>query len=145
MALTLEEARARIDETLATYQTASLAAGTSLLPATLTAGKVYEAWVLCSVLDRLRNSEGYAVFLRRSTKVTLKSAPGPINRAFPCFELSHPGRRPIEVWTDVEFLALSCSQRGHGAGSKAGDYHELDIVAVDSGTTGRPRHDERGD
>jgi hypothetical protein len=107
MPLTLEQARSMIDATLDAYRTATHAGGPSLLPAALTAGKVYEAWVLCSVLDHLGNDEGYAVVLRGSTRVTLKSAPGPINRSYPYFELSHPNLQSIEVWTDVEFLTLT--------------------------------------
>lgn len=111
-----------------------------MLPASLTTGKVYEAWVLCEVLRHLHLDEGYTVTLRRSTKITLKSSPGPINRAFPYFVLTRVGKAATEVWTDVEFLALSQSHKPAGQPVTQGDYHELDILAVPVGTTGRPPH-----
>ncbi len=139
--LTPGQVKTRIDGILSQYQM-TVGAAPSVLSATLTSGKLYEAWVVCSVLDRLRFAEGYDVVLRQSTKVTLKSAPGPINRSYPYFELTASGRQSIEVWTDVEFMALSHGRRGATGRPLLGDYHELDVVAVGAGTTGRPRNDE---
>lgn len=140
MTLTPSQVKSRIDRILRQYQSAG-GAPSSLLPPALTAGKLYEAWVLCSILDRFRLAEGYSVLLRQATRISLKSSPGPINRAYPFFELAALNRPTVEVWTDVEFMALSHAQRSHGAFPTLGDYHELDIVAVPIGTNGRPRND----
>lgn len=137
--LTLSEVKARIDGILRRYQSAG-AAAPSVLPPALTAGKLYEAWVVCRVLERLRVEEGYAIVLRQGTRVALKSAPGPINRVYPYFELTAAGSPPLEVWTDVEFMALSHAQRGGSGPPLRGDYHELDVVVVEAGTSGRPTH-----
>jgi hypothetical protein len=55
--MTLEEARERIDQIVGRYRE-RVEADESLLPGTLTAGKVYEAWVLCRVLHRLHGRLG---------------------------------------------------------------------------------------
>jgi hypothetical protein len=141
VALSLSQAKARIDAILATYATLS-ASPTSLLTGTMTSGKVYEAWVLTVVLEKLRTVEAYTVTLVGGTKVTLKSSPGPVNRSYPHFRLRRVGSSDREVWTDVEFTTLSHSRRPHGPAPGSGDYHELDIVVVDAGVNGRPSHDE---
>ncbi len=139
MAVSAQQAKALIDQIFAQYDPALGQPG-SLLPSALTTGKVYEAWVLCEVLRRLHLHEGYTVTLRRSTKITLKSSPGPINASVPCFVLTRAGAAAIEIWTDVEFLALSQARKRGGQPLTRGDYHELDILAVPAGTTGRPAH-----
>lgn len=137
--LTPQEVKTRIDGILRRYQ-ARGGAAPSVVPPALTAGKLYEAWVVCSVLERLRVDEGYSIVLRRATNVTLKSAPGPINRTYPYFELTASGSPSLEVWTDIEFMALSHAQRAGFGPPLPGDYHELDVVVVEAGTDGRPTH-----
>jgi len=91
----------------------------------------------------LANDEGYEISLNNSRKVVLKASPGPINRDYPYFTLSKPGFPTYEVWTDVEFLALSYNMRGQARGEPtSGDYHELDIVMVPAGISGRPKHSD---
>jgi hypothetical protein len=142
MALTATETKARIDAIIDGYRTATSASPNSVVPPSLTAGKVYEAWVLCSVLEMLHTVERYSVVLRQSNRIVLKSSPSGINRSYPYFDLAHPNRKSLEIWTDIEFLSLSYSHRSDGRAAQLGDYHELDIVAVPAGLTGRPRHDQ---
>lgn len=71
--LTASEVKTRIDGILRRYQPTG-AAAPSVLPPALTAGKLYEARVVCRVLERVRAAEGYSIMLRRATRVTLKSA-----------------------------------------------------------------------
>jgi hypothetical protein len=139
MALTFDRAQKQIDRIFGSYQAAVGSSRRSLLPPTLTAGKIYEAWVLCRVLEHLSQQERYTVTLRESSKICLKSAGGPINRAYAHFQLDRAGSRSLEVWTDVTFLTLSASHR-HVVSKSAErcDYHELDVVVVPSGTQGRP-------
>lgn len=106
------------------------------LPPADNAGKLYEAWVLTRLLEQLRDHEGFDITLREARELRLKSAPGPINRDYAHFLLERPGLA-LEVWTDVEFIALSALRRGVGAISSC-DFHELDIVAVPAGTNDRP-------
>jgi hypothetical protein len=109
-----------------------------LVPATATPGKLYEAHVLSRVVEHLVVDEGYSLTLVGSSKIQLKSSPGPINRSYPRIEPRRLGACVAELWTDVEFLALShCSQLG--ASPTKGCYHELDIIIVDPGLSGRPR------
>jgi hypothetical protein len=139
MALTLEEARRRIDGVLSRYRTAAGASGRSVLPASVTAGKTYEAWVLCDVLEHLRRDEGFTITLMESSLVRLKSAPGPINRQYAHFQLAKPGSVDLEVWTDIEFLALSSSyRRVPSKFADRCDFHELDVVVVPAGVARRP-------
>jgi hypothetical protein len=136
--------KAEIDSILGQYR-ARKAAGVpkpSLLPAEISRGKLYEAWVLCDVLKKLHDIEGYRIVLRHGTKLVLKTGGGPINRSYPHFEAASVGHRSIEIWTDIFFLTLSHNLRGAPPLPRDGDFHELDVVVVPAGTSGRPRHDE---
>jgi hypothetical protein len=146
MSVDVTQAKQRIDTIMDGYQQAvgmqphSVFASTATRVSASVAGKVYEAWVLCEVLERLRVDEAYAATLRGASTVTLKSSPGPINPGYSYFEL-YDGTTRLELWTDVEFLTYSHDARSP-ASPAAGEYHELDIVIVPAGTTDRPRHDE---
>lgn len=112
-----------------------------LVPDSLTSGKVYEAFVLADVARHLVHQEGFELVLVNGNHISLKSAPGPINRSYPVVELRRNGTCVAEIWTDVEFLALSYSTRGSGAPPEKGEYHELDIMITDPGLEDRPPHD----
>ena len=141
MPLSLDEAKVRINSILANYQIASVNPAT-VLAGKLISGKVYEAWVLSIVLERLRLEEWYDVTLIGSDYVRLRSSPGLINRRYMHFVLSKSASPTLEVWTDIQFLTLGRSLRSPTAPIGPGDHHELDIVIVPAGTTGRPRHDQ---
>lgn len=117
----------------------ALGASTSLLPPAITEGKMYEAWVLASVLENLNAREGFRFSLVGGPKLVLKGSHGPINRSYPHF-VGRSQDRAIEVWTDVEFATLGHSMRHPGSKPGVGDKHELDIVVVPLGTDGYPRH-----
>lgn len=138
--MTLAEAKNKIDSVLAQY--ASLANPASLVAPSFTSGKMYEAWVLGYVLQRLEIDEGYSVRLVGGSKVHLKSSPGPINRDYPRFELLIGSEPKFEVWTDIEFATLSYSLLGHIGTPGSPHRHELDVVVVPAGTNRYPRHDE---
>jgi hypothetical protein len=72
--MTLAEARARIARILGRLPRGPGATGRSVLPSTITAGKTYEAWVLCRVLEQLHAGEGYGITLMESSSIRLKSA-----------------------------------------------------------------------
>lgn len=138
--MNLEQAKAAIDTILAQYTAAS--DPVSLIAPSFTSGKMYEAWVLGHVLQRLELHEGYVVRLVGGSKIHLKSSPGPINRAYPHFELLHASKPMLEVWTDVEFATLSYSLSVHTYAPGPAHRHELDVVVVPNGTDGYPKHDE---
>lgn len=140
MASSVDKAKQQIDAIMASYQQAAGMQQHGIFASNVLAGKVYEAWVLCEVLARLRFDEGCSITLHGPSKVHLKSSPGPINRGYSYFEVAS-GSEVLEVWTDVEFLTLSYADRNPSWLSR-GDFHELDIVAVPAGSAGRPAHDE---
>ncbi len=72
----------------------------------------------------------------------LKSSPGPINLAYPHIELNRNGSHVADLWTDVEFLSLSYCTNASSSPPTKGHYHELDLVVVRLGASGRPRCDE---
>lgn len=108
---------------------------------TVEPGKVFEFWVLCEVLERLHNVEGYTVEIRNGTSgapLSLRTSPGPISPAYAHVHLDRQdGSRPLTMWTDIEFTTLSLTMGAWPAGDN-GWCHELDVVAVDEGVTGRP-------
>jgi hypothetical protein len=131
----------RIEAALERFASAtSKAAYSSVVPQSMTAGKLYEAHVLSLVIEKLATQENYQIILKNSTFLPLKSAPGPINRSYAYFEVRRGGTLHAEIWTDVEFISLSCAQRGNTLSLTKGDYHELDILIADPGLTGRPPH-----
>ncbi len=132
----------RIEAAIRRYAQASSSQAYSLVPTSLTSGKLYEAHVLALVLERLNRDENLRIMLMNSNLIYLKSAPGPINPRYPHFDLFRGSTKIAELWTDIEFLTLSYDQTGGSAPPSPGDYHELDIVVVDPGITGRPRHRE---
>jgi hypothetical protein len=133
--------KAKVESLLRRFASASSqAAYSSVIPKSLTTGKLYEAHVLSLVIEKLAVQEGFRVVLRNSAFLPLKSAPGPINRTYAYFELWRASTLCAEIWTDVEFLSLSCSQRGNASMPGRGDYHELDIIVAEPGLSGRPSH-----
>jgi hypothetical protein len=109
----------------------------NLLPAAFTAGKLYEAYALALICQNLKSKEGWKLTLVGSTKITLKSSPGPINTAYPHIRAEKHGSHIADIWTDVEFVGLSAF---HSAKSPLtlGDYHEMDVAVLSPGASGRP-------
>ena len=132
--------KSRIEAAIRRFATASSTKAYDLVPKSLTSGKLYEAHILSIVIENLSTQENMEITLVNSRFIPLKSSPGPINRAYPHFELRRNRRLVAELWTDVEFISLSHYQRGASSLVQRGDYHELDIVVTDSGVNGRPSH-----
>ena len=138
--MTRKQIQRRLRDIFRRHLGASARVTGALVPLTVSAGKLYEAHVLSRVVEHLVNDEGYSLTLVGGTKVQLKSSPGPINRLYPHIELRRSGLCVAELWTDIEFHALSYC-RGGGNVLTKGDYHELDIVIVEAGASGRPNCD----
>lgn len=139
--MTREEANRRISDILQLYVTARDPQEFELLPQNVTAGKLYEAYVLSLIARQLVSSENVQLMLMNGNYLPLKSSPGPINRRYPHIRLARSGRAIAEMWTDIEFLSLSYGFRRTASPGK-GDYHELDIAIVEPGLSGRPRNDQ---
>ena len=140
--MTKEELRDKITAIFQSLFPSAKPAELDLVPQSLTDGKLYEAYVLSAVSEKLVADEGFALTLVNGSNLQLKSSPGPINRRYPHIEASRAGSRTAEIWTDIEYLTLSYSKSGRTTPRKS-DYHELDIVMVDLGLAGRPSHDKR--
>lgn len=102
-------------------------------------GKLYEAYVLADVIEKLVRREGLEIKFVNGTKLKLKSSPGPINTAYAHFQVYRASRHIGNLWTDVEFEAISSTQT---AVPSSANYHELDIVLCDIAVDKRPRFDE---
>ncbi len=106
-----------------------------LVPKSLTDGKLYEAYIVSVIAERLTVDDGFSLVLVNSSYLQLKSSPGPINRNYPRIELRQQGIVRAEIWTDVEYLTLSYSSSSRSVSNK-GDYHELNVLVVDPGVSG---------
>ena len=138
--MTRDQIRQQLQDVFQRHLGVSGSVTAGLVPRTVSAGKLYEAHVLSRVVEHLAIDEGYSLTLVGGTRVQLKSAPGPINRNYPRIELRRSGKCLAELWTDIEFLSLSYCRGGASTITK-GDYHELDIVIVQSGVSDRPTCD----
>ena len=139
--MTRDEATRRVDAILRLYVSARDPREFELLPKALTAGKLYEAYVLALISKQLASVEGLRLMLMNSSYMPLKSSPSPINRRYPHIRLLRDGRVVGEMWTDIEFISLSHGLRASGIPTK-GEYHELDIAVVEPNLSGRPRNDQ---
>ncbi|EMJ99129.1 MULTISPECIES: hypothetical protein [unclassified Leptospira] len=108
------------------------------LPSGIRSGKLYEALILSEVIKNLAISEGFNLKLKNSQYLNLKASPGPINRNYAYIEVWKGSKLFGELWTDIEFRTLS-SKEGF---SDRSNYHELDVVLVKPGETGRPDYDK---
>jgi hypothetical protein len=140
--MTREEIRRQLQDVFRRHLGASSATTQGLVPQSLLAGKLYEAYILSRVVEHLATRESFSLTLVGGTKVQLKSSGGPVNRNYPRIELRRAGSCVAEVWTDIHFLSLSYCSTDVGRAITKGDFHELDIVIVVAGVTGYPRYDE---
>ena len=134
--------KARIESAIKRFASASSSKAYRLVPQSLTSGKLYEAHVLSIVIERLSTQEGFQVLLVNSRYVPLKSSHGAVNRTYPYFELRRGQGLIAELWTDVEFTALSYSLNGASSPIQKGEFHELDVIVTDPGVSGRPLHSQ---
>lgn len=102
----------------------------------LTPGKVYELFVLSQALAELRR-RGWRIGFQ-GKKIELKASPGKIKSGDTHFTLAQGSGSTIEfeIHTDVEVGTLGCYLASINDLSA---YHEIDIVVVPVGQTGRPR------
>lgn len=141
MALTPQQAKSRFDALMASLPRGGASYSGSIL-ATVVPGKIYEAWALGYLVQQFIAQESSTITLMNGSKLRLRSSGGGIDRSYSYLHVARPGRSTIELWTDIQFTGLSYARRGKPTPVGPCDHHELDIVAVPVGTTGRPRHDE---
>lgn len=105
--------------------------------------RVYELRCLIALIAALRTKRPSLRFtLSAGSGVTLRAKGGPINRTGNAWIEVSDGDGPAlaEIWSNVEFLALSHVYQGRPspAGWTYGRAHELDLVLVTPGLSGRP-------
>jgi hypothetical protein len=102
--------------------------------------KAYELACMLKLLEDLAGHDPSLYFvLSKGRTVAFRSKGGPIDRAYPSIEVRRRNRLVAEVWTDIEFVALSAHKLLRSIGSPPyGRGHELDIVLVKPGTSGHP-------
>ncbi|MGA7439401.1 MAG: hypothetical protein WBW32_14885 [Luteibacter sp.] len=99
----------------------------------LGAGKLYELYVLSRLLKELVN-DGYTLGFSHPV-IAFKTGGGPIKAHDFHIDLSKGGNVIGQLYTDVEVRTLGWQL---GQVSDLSQYHEIDIVVVDAGTTGFP-------
>ena len=140
--MTARQVRNEITRLLKKYASARDSGAYGVIPASISQGKLYEAYVLALVTRELVTKEGVNLRLVNDSYVHLKSAPGPINRDYPHIEVEQSGHPIGDLWTDVEFVSLSCWKQGRSATAGKGDYHELDVLLAVPGADDRPLPDQ---
>jgi len=105
-------------------------AGQLLSGATM-ADKAYELRCLVALLNEFKRADHRISFtLQSGTEIRFRSKGGPINRRrWPCIIMQR-GSHPIaEIWTNIEFEALSATNQNHTLTIPTyGDTHELDLI-----------------
>lgn len=104
----------------------------------LTAGKLYEFYVLSKTVEELRGRGFNVSFNGKILK--FKQSPSMIQPGDTHFRIQHPATgQSFNMYTDVEVRTLGSTITGS---SGLCSYHEIDIVVVFDGVIGRPSHDE---
>jgi hypothetical protein len=105
----------------------------------LTGGKLYELYALSRLLAELRARGWFPYF--KGARIELKASPGLIDPNSPHFELQRaPNSQPeYEIFTDIEVGTLGATLKPVNDYSR---YHEIDLVVVPAGVTGRPDPEE---
>jgi hypothetical protein len=132
--LEAQKARAEIANIIGTFRSVlpmKLFALSNLVP-----GKLYELYALARLLIELRKRGWHVTF--RGKQIEMPAGPGIIDPTRPHFELRQHSRGPVvfEIYTDIEVLTLGAHVT---AVKDLSAYHEIDIVVVPKGTTGRPK------
>lgn len=129
----------QISDSLQANTGISPANATSILPVKDLQGKIYEAYILALIIERLVTIEGCSIQLVSSGNLLLKQKGSPINRRYPYFKVSKDGKFIGEIFTDTEFTTISFEKSGNTI-PRPGDYHELDIAMFTPGCKDRPSY-----
>lgn len=120
------------------------ASARGLLGGAILYDKAYELSCLTETMKALRvHMPGVSFVLRGGPALTFRTKGGPIVRgAWAFIELVEQGDVEAELWVDIECTALSAwRERKSMTTPSYGLAHELDIVLVAPGTSGRPTPD----
>jgi hypothetical protein len=142
--MTKDEIARRITNLFRKYINAKDSRTYNIIPPAKTAGKLYEAYILARITQQLYKIENNRLLLINSNYISLKSNPGAIDRTKPRINVYRDKQLIGEIWTDIEFLALSYFRNNSATKPpppQYGDYHELDIVMVPPNTSGRPSYE----
>lgn len=101
-------------------------------------GKIYELYCLGLLLKEL-DTRGFTLSYHGPYSATFKAGPGLIKTGDPHFDLEYNGVTQAQIYLNIEFQTLGSV---HAAVNDRSCRHELDIVIVEDGVTGRPAHNE---
>lgn len=101
-------------------------------------GKLYELYCLSELLAELA-ANGFRLRYVGQPTAVFKAGPGFINPTDPHFKVHFRARLVGEIHLNIEFTTLGSHLRSV---SDFSGYHEIDIVVVKPGTTGRPNPSE---
>jgi hypothetical protein len=105
----------------------------------LVGGKLYEFYCLAKTIEALKSRYNCRIRLVGS-HIQFQSSPGAIHSNDPHFEVAgFHGQPRVDIYTDVEFETLGSS---HNPVTDFSGQHELDIIAVAHGLSGKPKHDQ---
>lgn len=107
--------------------------------------KAYELSCLIETIQYLQGCGSSVSFrLVGGTKPKFRAKGGEIQRGvWPFIEMRDGSGVIAEIWVDIECLALSAWEQGNPPGNPPyGRAHELDVVVVNPGTSGRPNPSE---
>ena len=127
-----KEAKDKVDELIADYQ--SVVDPSDDCPVDTAKGRMYELVVLSYLVEHL-TTRGFR-FQFHGKVLELKEKPGLIKNTDPYFEGTHlVSGAKIRIYTDIQVLGLGCLNSGNRDLSA---HHEVDLVVVEDGVTGRP-------
>jgi len=116
-----------------------------LLPPSMLYDKAYEISCMLQTMTLMQQQMGGLRYvLSVGSTLRFRAKGGPIVRSsWPFIQVYQGTRIVAEIWTDIEFLALSAWLKGELITSfPYGKAHELDIVIVRPDVGGRPKPDD---
>lgn len=138
--ITPDVVKARIRRAFAHHVGPSSGRTARVLGAMTLLDRAYELACLVELLRQFKSKAHTRSFhLVGGSAVTFRQKGGPVRRSrYPYIEIRNGGSVEAEIWTNIEFTALSATHDPRGARVPAypprGDAHELDLVVLKTGT-----------
>ena len=106
-------------------------------------GKIYELYCLSRVVEQLKKY-GYNVSIQsRFRSIDFKASPGKIDRNKSYFTAHARNGVVFEIHTNIEVMTLGIDLNYSNLEHQdLSAYHEIDIVVIEQGLSGRPRYNQ---
>lgn len=101
-------------------------------------GKIYELYCLGLLMEELSN-DGFTITYNGPNPAVFKAGPGLIYTSDPHFDLSYNSSVFAQIYLNIEFKTLGSA---HTLTNDRSCQHEIDVIIVEDGVTGRPEHDQ---